>query len=130
MEKTKELIGILGKTGFENSTHFTPDIFDDDVLSKVRIVIRENFTKTKTIRNLELTQSYPLKHKIEKYFKSIGVSQPVWNGLLIYAMYLEGYRVRRVRENSLNAYFNVSSISVRQLMAKSGCNDLNSKRLY
>lgn len=129
MEKTKQLIETLGKTGFEDSAHFSPNVFDNDVLSKVRMVIRDNLTRTKTIRNLEYTQSYPIKHKIEKYFKSIGVQLPVWNGLLIYAMYLEGYKVRRVGTTSLNAYFNVSTVSVRKLMAKSGCDNLTTKHL-
>ena len=36
MEKTKQLIETLGKTGFEDSAHFSPNVFDNDVLSKVR----------------------------------------------------------------------------------------------
>ena len=129
MEKTKQLIETLGKTGFEDSAHFSTNIFDNDALSQVRMVIRDNLTRTKTIRNLEYTQSYPIKHKIEKYLKSIGVQLPIWNGLLIYAMYLEGYKVRRVGTTSLNAYFNVSTVSVRKLMAKSGCDNLTTRHL-
>lgn len=95
----------------------------------MRKVIRENLTKTKTIRESSYTRSYSLKHKIEKYIQREGESCHVYNGLLIYAMYLEGFRIRRAYDDSINAYFNVSTVSVRKLMAKSGYDDLSTKRL-
>lgn len=128
MEKSKHLIEILENEGFKNSTIFSPDIFDPDVLEQVRKVIRENLTKTKTIRENSYTRSYSLKHNIEKYLQSDGESCHIYNGLLIYAMYLEGFRIRRAYNDSKNAYFNVSTISVRKLMVKSGIDDLRTKQ--
>lgn len=130
MEKTKQLIGILENEGLNDSAIFSPDVFDPDMLKQVRKVIRENLTKTKTktIRENSYTRSYSLKHKIEKYFQNEGESCHIYNGLLIYAMYLEGFRIRRAYNDSKNAYFNVSTISVRKLMAKSGIDDLRTKR--
>lgn len=115
METTKKLIGKLGEFGFGDSIIFNPDVFNCDLLAKVRSIIRENFTKTKTIQNRDLTQSYSIKHKIEDYSKRSQSPLYITNGLLIYAMYLEGYRVRRVRNNSLNAYFDVSTASIHKL---------------
>lgn len=120
MERTRELIKSLGEFGFDDSVNFNASVFDDEALSMVRLVIRDNFTRTKIIRDLDLTQSYPLKHKIENYFRKIEHPLNITNGLLIYAMYLEGYRVRRVK-NSKNAYFDVSTASVRKLMEKGKC---------
>lgn len=128
MEKSKHLIEILENEGFKNSTIFSPDIFDPDVLEQVRKVIRENLTKTKTIRENSYTRSYSLKHNIEKYLQSDGESCHIYNGLLIYAMCLEGFRIRRAYNDSKNAYFNVSTISVRKLMVKSGIDDLRTKQ--
>lgn len=128
MEKSKHLIEILENEGFKNSTIFSPDIFDPDVLEQVRKIIRENLTKTKTIRENSYTRSYSLKHNIEKYLQSDGESCHIYNGLLIYAMYLEGFKIRRAYNDSKNAYFNVSTISVRKLMVKSGIDDLRTKR--
>lgn len=117
MERTRELIKSLGEFGFDDSVNFNAAIFDVETLSMIRLVIRDNFTRTKIIRDLDLTQSYPLKHKIENYFREIEHPLCITNGLLIYAMYLEGYRVRRVK-NSINAYFDVSTASVRKFMKK------------
>lgn len=128
MEKTKQLIGILENEGFKDSTIFSPDVFNPEKLEKVRKVIRENLTKTKTIRESSYTRSYSLKHVIEKYIQTESEDYYVYNGLLIYAMYLEGFRIRRAYNDSINAYFNVSTVNVRKLMAKSGYDDLSTKR--
>lgn len=120
MERTRELIKSLGEFGFDDSVNFNAAVFDVETLSMIRLVIRDNFTRTKIIRDLDLTQSYPLKHKIENYFREIEHPLYITNGLLIYAMYLEGYRVRRVK-NSINAYFDVSTASVRKFMKKNKC---------
>lgn len=111
------MIEILGNEGFKNSTIFSPDVFDPDTLEKVRKIIRENLTKIKTIRNSTYTRSYQLKHNLEKYNQNHSESYHIYNGMLIYAMYLEGYKIRR---DGTNAYFNVSPASVRKLIDKSG----------
>ena len=69
MERTRELIKSLGEFGFDDSVNFNAAVFDVETLSMIRLVIRDNFTRTKIIRDLDLTQSYPLKHKIENYFR-------------------------------------------------------------
>jgi hypothetical protein len=101
-----KLIG-LSLNGFSNGNEkFDYSTFTEiKKIEKIRTEIRKYFTKTKSF-NLKRS-SYGLKHELERH---IGVY--VANGELIYAMYLEGFDIKR---NDINCYFNISSVGLGNL---------------
>ena len=67
---------------------------------------------------MEHAHSYRLKHIIERYAYATNhplLGNYITNGECIYAMYLEGYKVRRAGDGK-NAHFNVSKRSVEDLL--------------
>ncbi len=74
-------------------------------IERIRTEIRKYFTKTKSFNKTR--SSYGLKHDLERHLGNY-----VANGELIYAMYLEGYEIKR---NDINCYFNISSVGLGNL---------------
>lgn len=106
LDDMSKLIG-LSLNGFSNEN----EKFDYSILSeiekieKIRAEIRKYFTKTKSF-NLKRS-SYGLKHELERH-----IGNYVANGELIYAMHLEGYKIKR---SGINCYFNISSVGLKNL---------------
>ncbi|MBJ2174182.1 hypothetical protein JBL43_08030 [Aureibaculum sp. A20] len=105
--KNNDLRG-LDLNGFSNpTTEFNPSIFNDrEKIDLIRIMIRMNFTKTKGF--YRFATSYGLKHHIERRFGDY-----VSNGELIYAMHLEGFKIKRL---NINGLFNLSATSLKQFL--------------
>lgn len=101
-----ELIGLC-LNGFSNgSEKFDPKTFSEvKKIEKLRIEIKKYFKKTESF-NLNRS-SYGLKHDLERH-----IGEYVANGELIYAMYMEGYKIKRAR---INCYFNISSVGLKNL---------------
>jgi hypothetical protein len=105
MEKINDLSG-LNLSGFQTSIKFNSDIFkDNETIELLRPVIRKYFKKTKTI--YRDSSSYGIKHVAEDH---IGTN--VSNGELIYAMHLEGYKIKR---DTIKCCFNISGTDLRLL---------------
>jgi len=103
---TDKLIG-LSLNGFSNGKEkFNPKIFSENKkIKNLRTEIRKYFRKTKSF-NMKAS-SYGLKHDFEKH-----IGEYVANGELIYAMYLEGYKIKR---DDINCHFNISSVGLNNL---------------
>ncbi|UAB82815.1 hypothetical protein INR75_11270 [Zunongwangia sp. SCSIO 43204] len=102
-----ELTG-LDLNGFSNNEEkFNQTIFSKTKkIDKLRSQIKKYFTKTKSF-NLKRS-SYGLKHDLERH-----IDEYVANGELIYAMHLEGYKIKR---DGINCYFNISSVGLKNLI--------------
>ena len=112
MEKIEVLTG-LREHGFTSKIGFDPSIFKTERIDAIRTIIREHLTPIKRISAYEAGRSYTLKHKFEDYASRTGnavLGNYVTNGECIYAMYLEGYMVKREKDGQ-SAYFNVSKKS-------------------
>lgn len=106
MEDINDLSG-LDKFGFRNNGKaFDASVFDNkEIIELVRKNIREYLTKSK--RMYKSQSSYGLKHVMERH-----IGKYVSNGELIYAMYLEGFKLLK---DSPNCYFNIKKTDVRML---------------
>ena len=107
-----DILQGLTPTGYKFGVKFQMETFNEERINKIRVFIRLYFTPTKNV-NLNTAPAYNIKHYIEKsiYARELGIGY-VGCGELIYAMYLEGYKIKRVDNN---AYFNISSKSVKIL---------------
>lgn len=106
---TDELRG-LSLNGFSNGyDKFNPKIFSENKkIETLRVEIRKYFRKIKSFNRIR--SSYGLKHDFERH-----IGEHVANGELIFAMYLEGYKIKR---NGINCYFNISSVGLKSLQNK------------
>lgn len=104
-----ELDGLdLNGFSYENEK-FDPKIFSESIkIKKIRTEIQKYFTKIKTFNSIR--SSYGLKHDLERH-----IGKYVANGELIYAMYLEGYKIKKIN-SSLNCSFNISSVGLKNLV--------------
>lgn len=112
MENIEVLTG-LREHGFTSKVGFDPSIFKTERIEAIRTIIREHLIPIKRISAYEAGRSYVLKHKFEDYAFRTGdpvLGNYVTNGECIYAMYLEGYMVKREPDGQ-NAFFNVSKKS-------------------
>lgn len=82
--------------GIEDTLHES-----EPVISRIRPIIRKHFRKSKSI--CTKYSSYDLKHRMEDYNGKPGRDY-VSNGKLIYAMALEGFRIKR---DDTNCFFNI-----------------------
>lgn len=100
----------LDLNGFSyESEKFDQKIFSEtQKIKKIRTEIKKYFTKTKSFNSIRT--SYGLKHDLERH-----IGKYVTNGELIYAMYLEGYKIKK-RNSSLNCSFNISSVGLKNLV--------------
>lgn len=105
MKQEEQLLG-LELHGFGGKTKFNASIFNKDTIAKIRLVIQKYYSPIKKIN--EQRSSYGLKHDIEKYLDAY-----ITNGELIYAMDLEGYKVKNT--DNKNACFNISEKGVKAL---------------
>ncbi|WP_179353810.1 hypothetical protein [Winogradskyella vidalii] len=101
-----KLIGLC-HNGFSNGNEKIDSSTFSEIqkIEKIRAEIKKYFTKTKSF-NLKRS-SYGLKHELERHLGNY-----VTNGELIYAMYLEGYKIKRC---DINCYFNISSVGLKNL---------------
>jgi len=106
MEEKNDLSG-LNSSGFQNSNgKFNSEIFKDNkTIELLRPEIRKYFRETKTI--YRHSSSYGIKHVAEDH-----IGTYVSNGELIYAMHLEGYKIKR---DTINCCFNISGSDLRLL---------------
>lgn len=95
----------LSLDGFE--TDKVVEFWDVSRINKIRLFIRDNLKKTKTINRRD--SSYGIKHKVER-----NTDLYITNGELIAAMILEGYRFKR-DWTKINCNFNVSTSSLKKL---------------
>ena len=105
--KKNDLTG-LDLNGFNNqATNFDISNFKENgKIKSIRREIKKYYTKTKGF--YKLRTSYGLKHDMEKH-----IGEYVSNGELIYAMHLEGFKIKR---ESPNCLFNLSTTGMRLLM--------------
>lgn len=105
----EELNG-LGINGFLYETEvFDPKIFSKTKrIEKIRAEIKKYFTKTKSFNST--IGSRGLTRNLEMH-----IGEYVAYGELIYAMYLEGYKIKRYHPG-INCHFNISSIGLRNLV--------------
>jgi hypothetical protein len=101
----KELEG-LDLEGFVNGKGISDSVTKNvDRIDFFRKQIRKFFTPTRTI--IRNHTSYEMKHNFFDYLKATNESeQYIDNGVFIYAMYLEGYKIEAINKN---AYFNINS---------------------
>lgn len=106
MEHKNDLSG-LNSAGFQNSNNkFNHEIFKENkTIELLRPAIRKYFRETKTI--YRHSSSYGIKHVAENH-----IGTYVSNGELIYAMHLEGYKIKR---DTINCCFNISGQDLRLL---------------
>ncbi|MDF1674948.1 MAG: hypothetical protein P1U44_04455 [Vicingaceae bacterium] len=105
-----ELDGLYLNGFSYKSEKFDPKIFSETKkIKKIRTEIKKYFTKTKSFNSIRT--SYGLKHDLERH-----IGEYVANGELIYAMYLEGYKIKK-NNSSLNCSFNFSSVGLKNLVS-------------
>jgi len=112
MDKIEALSGLT-QSGFTGKVGFNPSAFKKERIDAIRAIIREHLRPIKNISPYYAGRSYTLKHKIEEYASRINnpiLGNYITNGECIYAMYLEGYKVKHDPEGK-NALFNVSKKS-------------------
>lgn len=118
MENIRVLSG-LNEDGFTYKKDFNPAIFKEDRIEAIRVIIREHLQPIKRISPYYAGRSYTLKHKFEEYASKTNnatLGNYVSNGECIYAMFLEGYMVKRDPDEK-NALFNVSKKSFDSFLA-------------
>jgi hypothetical protein len=94
----------LNRNGLDNRGDGSKS-FDQDLINRIRQVIRNNFIPTKRVRIQSGSHSYSLKHRVEKH-----INQYCSNGDLILAMIYEGYHFKR---DAINCFFNVDPNSTK-----------------
>ncbi len=96
---------IVNKNGFKTKRSHIAEVGDEFTnedfarIEKIRTFIKK--TMEPSIGFSESSTSYGLKHDCER-----AIGEYVSNGELIYAMYLEGYRIKQAFVNNPNARFN------------------------
>jgi hypothetical protein len=103
----KAILNGLKLNGFDDefqSFDETP-FLNSKTVELIRPFLSDNLSKTKTINKSH--SSYGLKHIVEKK-----IGQYVTNGELIYAMYLEGFDIKR---HNLNCFFNIKTSDVKKI---------------
>lgn len=96
---------------------FDPSVFNKDRIDAIRYIIASFFDKTKRVKDKSESRSYWLKHRVEEYAQRVYdpvLGNYITNGELIYAMLLEGFKVKKVEDK--NALFNVSKRSINRLL--------------
>jgi len=108
MEENNDLSG-LASNGFQNSNDkFNSEIFKDNkTIELLRPIIKKYLSKTKNITIKTCTCSCKLKHDAKDY-----IDKTVYSGEFIYAMHLEGYKIKR-HIGYTDCYFNVSTVDSR-----------------
>lgn len=109
----------LTKSGYEPNVDFDENSFNQQRINELRKVIRKCFRHGRCLSMMDEANSYKMKHVMENYLgRKIQhdgcINGYVSNGELIYAMILEGFKVRR---NGRNCFFNVIPTDVRALDA-------------
>jgi len=110
----------LEEHGFGNRTYFDASLFSNERIDAIREIIRIYLYPIKNVSYMEHAHSYRLKHIIEQYAYATNhplLGNYITNGECIYAMYLEGYKVKQANDEK-NAYFNVSKRSVEELLRR------------
>lgn len=102
----------LTTQGYNGFKEFDPSEFDMDRINAIRAIIRPRLKKSKCINYR--AHSYTLKMRCEHQIEAAGepLCGYVGNGELIYAMILEGFKVK---QEDLNASFNVTVASLKSL---------------
>ena len=114
-----EVLSGLNENGFSYKAGFNPAIFREDRIEAIRAIIREHLKPIKRISPYYAGRSYTLKHKFEDYASRTNntiLGNYISNGECIYAMFLEGYMVKRDPDGK-NAIFNVSKKSFDSFLA-------------
>lgn len=117
LETDRTILYGLTQEGFTDGPRFDASIFSEERINAIREIIRHFLYPSKQINILQSPQSYPLKHILEDYAATMRDSvlgNYVSNGECIYAMFCEGYSIKRINKG-LNARFNVSGKSVSAL---------------
>lgn len=117
LKTDRTILSGLTQEGFTDGPGFDASIFSEERINAIREIIRQFLYPSKQINNLQSPQSYPLKHILEDYAatkRDSVLGNSVSNGECIYAMFCEGYSIKRIN-NGLNACFNVSGKSVSDL---------------
>lgn len=110
--KLEETLIGLTHEGFEYIDGIEDTLSESEpVISRIRPIIRKHFRKSKSISTVY--GSYKLKHRMEEYNGEPGKDY-VTNGKLIYAMALEGFRMKR---EGKNCYFNIYVKDYREVEA-------------
>lgn len=103
----KSILKGLKLNGFDSeheSFDETP-FFNNKTVDLIRPFLSDNLSKTKTINKSH--SSYGLKHIVENK-----IGQYVTNGELIYAMFLEGFEIKR---HNINCFFNIKTSEVKKM---------------
>jgi len=109
----------LRKHGYTDKNGFIESVFSKDRIDAVREIIKTHLIPIKNVSYHYGARSYVLKHVIERFAyhnNNTILGNYITNGECIYAMYLEGYTVKRDSDGK-NARFNVSKRSVDALQA-------------
>jgi hypothetical protein len=103
----KNILKGLQLNGFDNELESFDDtpFLNNKTVELIRPFLTDNLSKTKTINKSH--SSYGLKHIVEKK-----IGKYVTNGELIYAMYLEGFDIKR---QNINCYFNIKTSEVKNI---------------
>lgn len=111
--KTKDELKGLNDNGYSDSNIFDPSVFKKDKIEKIRCIIKFFLVPRKGGAINEEFNSYSLKHNVERFLQTYNMpcGNYVSNGEFIYAMILEGYKVKR---DGRNAYFNITTQSGRK----------------
>lgn len=108
-----EFLKGLDDLGYTDKITFDPSVFKEDKIEKIRCIIRFFLIQRKGGEINEEFSSYSLKHNVDRFLKTYNMpfGNYVSNGEFIYAMILEGFKVRR---DGRNAYFNITTQSGRK----------------
>lgn len=110
----ENILDGLTVNGYSGRKEFNSEVFDNNRIEEIRMLIRTHLLPTKNISSSGSAYSYHLKHILERYSfytNNQVVGNYISNGECIYAMFLEGYSIKP-ENDGLNAYFNVSERSV------------------
>lgn len=107
----KDLYGLT-RQGYNGYKEFDPSEFDMKRIDAIRKIIRPRLEKMESYN--DRAHSYTLKMRCEHQIEAVGgiLGGYVQNGELIYAMILEGFKLKR---NGINAYFYVTTKSLKRL---------------
>ena len=113
----ENVLGGLRKHGYTDKIGFVESEFSKDRIDAIREIIKAHLIPIKNVSYCYGARSYVLKHIIERFAfltNNAILGNYITNGECIYAMFLEGYSVKRDSEGK-NARFNVSKKSVELL---------------
>lgn len=113
----KSVLSGLRPMGYTNEPGFDSSAFEEEKLKAIRELIRLQLKPVKSAPNSQSVVSSTLKSFLERYAQKIHAPiQYFENGYCIYAMILEGYKVKRVKDDQ-RAYINVSKRSYYELQS-------------